>query len=157
MRSGYWLIWLIFAWSWKQMTVWYAHIPSDISTYPVGNVLLIHRLWLWIAIAEVGAWPREIKTGRFEDRFDSVGELRRFTCLGVRVCGISEVKVTCETVVVRSWCQHWGSIFFLSCWPTNHDTLVEVVWMFRTVSLWSNYFLWGRLLLPNFVLFGLRG
>ncbi len=156
MRSGYWLVWFIFAWPWEQMTVRHAHIPSDVGSYPVGNALLIHRVWLGVAIAEVGAWSREVKTIRFDGRFDAVGKLRSCTCPGVGVCGITEVIVTCETIVVRSRCQHGSSIFFLSCWPTNHYTLVEIVWMFRAVSLWSNYFLRGWLLLPKFVLFGPR-
>jgi hypothetical protein len=137
------------------MTVWHTHVPSYVGADPIWNVLLVHGVWMRIAIAEVSAWSGEIKSGRLSGRFNAVGKLRGLTRMGIRVGRVAEVKVTRETIVIRSRCQHWSSIFFLSSGSPNLYAFVKVVWMSRTVCLWSNYFLWGRNFLPKFELLSL--
>jgi len=138
------------------MTVWNAHVSSDICTDPIRYIFLVHGNWMWISVSKVGSGSWEIQTILLNLRFYSVGKLGIFTTVWVRISWVSEIKITCKCVLIRCRRFHRSCFFFFSLWFTNFDSFVKISRMLRTICLRTNYFFWWSLFFPSFVLFSSR-
>ena len=152
MRSNIHVYRRVFARSRIKVTVGNAHFFSDVCADPVGDIFLVHRIRHRIIICVISARSWEIKSYRFSHCSNSVGKLRLFTWVGVWICWVSEIKITCELIMVRSWCHQVCRCKILSLRFSDNCANMRILSLFRTVCFRSHFFLYGRHFLPKLVL-----
>ena len=119
------IFWVVIAWSWVEVRVWYGEISSDICSNPVSDIGLVHGGLVDFVLART--WHVEV--------LRSCGSLHSEAELGVLaepVIGpgwISEVEVALDFVIAWSWNSQVLSML-LACFSVllyalvfNHGTL----------------------------------
>ena len=118
----YRLLVIVVTWAWVQMTIWYAHVSSNLSSNPVWNILLIHGVAINVVLGR--SW--HVKVLRLLYWFYSEGKPRYFAGSIVWLSRITEIKITKELISV--WCRtvSISGVFFAPFWCSESNASVFV-------------------------------
>ena len=124
---------IVLTWSRVQMAVRDTLVFPNLCTNPICNVLLVHGVF----VSVVFTWTRCIHVAALYIWFQTECKLRQLTTSFFRLCRVTEVKITQNSVIVRRWGLFIGCVCLSSLIHSKFRSLNSFLRNFWIVGLWT--------------------